>query len=280
MDALLESIRKYGVQVPVSVYREKGRYVLIDGERRWRCVLKLNLKTIPALVQERPTRLTNILLMFNIHALREQWDLLTIALKLRDVIALIQNEGISSTEGELSQRTGLSRGIIRRCHLLLNLPDKYKNVILEELQKPKRKQKLTEDFFIEMERSLKTVERAMPDVIQDKERVRSVLIQKFRTDIIPNRVLFRDVAKIARARNVDSDPDRAKEALKHLFSRNSYTIKEAYEDSVSDAYSERDVLTRLDALIERLSRFKASDIDKDIRQKLLEVIAIAKRLLE
>src|SRR5271155_5606646 len=89
LETLLSSIRKIGVQVPISVYRSHGRYVLIDGERRWRCSLKLNKKTIPALVQGKPDALGNLLFMFNIHALREQWDLLTIALKLPRVISLL-----------------------------------------------------------------------------------------------------------------------------------------------------------------------------------------------
>src|SRR4051794_17234675 len=87
---LLDSIRVYGVQVPISVYKEGGRYILIDGERRWRCCKKLNKKSIPALVQrQKPSPLQNLLLMFNIHALREQWDLLTIALKLPRVFELL-----------------------------------------------------------------------------------------------------------------------------------------------------------------------------------------------
>src|SRR2546426_4918360 len=110
MDQLLESIREYGIQVPVSVYRTKGGYVLLDGERRWRCALKLNFKTVPALVQDQPDRLTNILLMFNIHAMREQWDLLTIALKLRDVVELLRHRrGRDPTEAELAKSTGLSQ---------------------------------------------------------------------------------------------------------------------------------------------------------------------------
>jgi ParB/RepB/Spo0J family partition protein len=205
MDQLLESIRTYGIQVPVSVYRQKGTYVLLDGERRWRCALKLNLKTIPALIQDPPDRLTNILLMFNIHAMREQWDLLTIALKLRDVIDLFrQRRGQPPTESELAKITGLARGVLRRCRLLLALPQTYKDMILGELEKPKRLQKFSEDFFIEMERSLKTVERAMPDAIDSKDRVRRVLIQKFKRDVIPNRVHFREMAKIARAHQLGS----------------------------------------------------------------------------
>src|SRR5437868_4620483 len=92
LDELQESIRLYGVQVPITLYKEGKRYVLIDGERRWRCCLKLNKKTIPGLVQEKPSTLTNLLLMFNIHSLREQWDLLTIALKLPKVISFLAED--------------------------------------------------------------------------------------------------------------------------------------------------------------------------------------------
>src|SRR5712692_498059 len=168
LEELLESIRRYGVQVPIAVYKEKGRYVLIDGERRWRCCVKLNKKEIPALVQEKPDALTNLLLMFNIHALREQWDYLTIALKLPRVIKLLSSDlGREPNERELSDKTGLSRGAIRRCRYLIELPEEYQDEILKELNKPKSQQKLTEDLFIEMERALKTVERAMPTVIKN-----------------------------------------------------------------------------------------------------------------
>lgn len=280
MDQLLESIRQHGIQVPVSVYRDRRRYILIDGERRWRCALKLNLKTIPALVQDKPDRLTNILLMFNIHALREQWDLLTIALKLKDVLDLLETKnGRAPTEAEVASYTGLARGVVRRCRLLLELPEEYRQQILEELEKPKRQQKLTEDFFIEMERALKTVERAMPDVLPDKDRARQVLIQKFRADIIPNRVHFRDLARIARVRSVASDTAPAKLALKHVFSKNRYSIKQAYADSVSEAYTERDVVQRIEALIERLSTLDEGVLDDALRQRLQDLVAVATKLL-
>ena len=101
LEKLLESIRRFGIQVPISVYRKGKKYILIDGERRWRCSIKLNRKTIPALVQDEPSPLLNLLLMFNIHGLREQWDLLTIALKLPRVIQLTrpsQFEGLTGAK--------------------------------------------------------------------------------------------------------------------------------------------------------------------------------------
>src|ERR1043166_7366668 len=125
MEDLTESIRKLGVQVPIAVYEEGNHYVLIDGERRWISTCKLNRKIIPALIEEKPDHLRNLLLMFNIHALREQWDLLTIALKLPRIIELLAAQiGSVPTEAQLAEHTALPRGTIRRCRDLMGLPKK------------------------------------------------------------------------------------------------------------------------------------------------------------
>lgn len=280
LEALTESIRRHGVQVPISVYQEGRRYSLIDGERRWRSCIKLNRKTIPALVQDKPDPLTNVLLMFNIHALREHWDLLTIALKLPHVIQLLQAKlGKEPSERELSEQTGLLRSVIRRCRLLMELPESYRTDLLEELKKPKPQQKLSEDFFIEMERALKTVERSIPDVIKDKNKVRDVLISKYKKDVIPDMTDLRQVGKIARADKVAADTGKAREALTKLFRPNSYSPQKAYEESVIDAYEERDLLTRIDSLLERLQNITAAKLDADLRRALERLVARVAELL-
>jgi ParB/RepB/Spo0J family partition protein len=263
LEKLLESIRRFGIQVPISVYRKGKKYILIDGERRWRCSIKLNRKTIPALVQDEPSPLLNLLLMFNIHGLREQWDLLTIALKLPRVIQLIEQEGKTPTERELADRTGLARATIRRCRLLMELPDQYKDQLLVELNKPKSEQKLSEDFFIEMDKSLTTVQRVIPDLVSNKNRVRNVLIAKYRAGTISNLVDLRKVGKIARAEKVNADPEVAKGVLTQLFSPNDYSIEQAYQESVAVAYSERDVLTRARSLTEMLGDIDPEDVDDE-----------------
>lgn len=274
MEQLLDSIQTYGVQVPVSVYKSGKRYVLIDGERRWLCALRLNKRTIPALVQEAPSRLQNLLLMFNIHALREQWDLLTIAMKLAPIAELVEEQtGRKATERELAERTGLTRAVIRRCKYLLELPEEYRLMILDELVKPKQLQKLTEDFFIEMERALKTVQNRMPALIPepDKDRVRQTLIQKYKQNVIPNVVHFRQLAKIARAESVDADQKRAETVLEKLFKNNTYSIEKAFSESVSEAYLERDIETRIRALLDRLNEIESGDLDEDVREALAEL---------
>jgi ParB family chromosome partitioning protein len=281
LDQLLESIRVHGVQVPISVYRAGHRYVLIDGERRWRCSLKLNRSTIPALIQPRPDPLGNLLLMFNIHSLREQWDLLTIALKLPRVIRLLQEKlNRIPSERDIAEQTGLNRSIIRRCKLLMELPQEYKDQILVELNRPKAKQRVTEDLFIELERALTTVERAMPDAIPQRDFVRRVLLKKYKSGIIKNRVDFRNVAKIARAQNVGYDTKAASTQLKKLFQDNRYSIEEAYANSVGEAYKERDVGSRVTFLLALLDEIKPEDIDDELRQKLTALQQKLSSLLE
>jgi ParB/RepB/Spo0J family partition protein len=280
LEELLESIRVYGIQVPISVYREHGRLVLIDGERRWRCATKLNKKTIPALVQEKPSPLENLILMFNIHALREQWDLLTVALKLPRIIGLLtENLSRPPTEREISETLGINRGFIRRCKLLMNLPQRYKDQILSELEMPKARQKFTEDLFIELERALTTVERSMPHLIENRDRVRRVLLKKFKNGIINNRVLFRDVARIARAHRVGGDVNVAARELSKLFQDNSYKIEQAYENSVGELYTERDLGTRINMLLELLDKVDVQEIDRDLRRSLQELLDKVRSLL-
>lgn len=280
MEELLDSILQIGVQVPITVYRKGRHYVLIDGERRWRCCKKLNKKTIPALVRPEPSRIENVLLMFNIHALREQWDLLTIALKLRDLIELFEaEEGVAPNEAELSRRTGLNRSVIRRCNLLLALPERYHLAMKGELSKPKSRQKLTEDFFIEMERALKTVERRSPELLKDKDGVRDVLIEKFQNGIIENRVHFRKLAKIARASNVNADPQVADKALRDVFRRNQISIQDAYSASVEEQYEERSIVSRADQLIRQLEQFEDGQLDDELIEKLRELATAVRRIL-
>jgi ParB family transcriptional regulator, chromosome partitioning protein len=242
MDKLLQSIDRNGIQVPVTVYRDAGRYFLLDGERRWRCAKKLNLDAIPAIVQDKPTELQNLVLMYNIHALREQWDYFTIASKLERVIELHRREsGESPNERQLSEITGLSVGAIRRCQALIGLPSRFKLILVSELEKPKIKQRLTEDFFIEMERSLKAVVRRMPKYMPQIDRVRDTLVEKFVRKDIKAVTDFRQLSKIATAvEKLGLQQAKAERAIDRVFdARNSFGIKDAYTQTVEFQYIER-----------------------------------------
>lgn len=145
MEILMESIHSVGILVPLIVYRdtEPGRYVLLDGERRWRCAQNLNLPEVPANVIPTPTRLENILRMFNIHNVREAWTITETAWKLSSVIELVENEtGKRPTEKLLTTLTGLTISGIRRCKKLLAFPDEFQKMVHEG--------RIKSDFLIEM----------------------------------------------------------------------------------------------------------------------------------
>lgn len=286
MDTLLASIRRYNIQVPITVYQEGNDFVLIDGERRWRCARKLNLQRIPALVQPKPSRLNNLLLMFNIHALREQWDYLTIAAKLPDVMALFKEEnGTEPGEQDLSDITGLTRGQIRRCKFLLDLPSDYRRQLESELELPKHRQKLSEDFFIEMERALKTVQKRIPAAVPDLNAARDALIAKFRSDVIGNVTDFRMLSKIATSiNNVGVQETQARRALREILDPKKKTgIQEVFAEQFEMRYDERKVKISIDSVIEYLeaSTDEANkvSVDPDLWSRLKRLQKLIERLL-
>lgn len=142
---LKESISKVGVLVPITVYENKqenaqSKYVLLDGERRWRCTKELGLKTIKANIIDEPEDITqNILYMFNIHGFKREWEIFPTALKL-DVLM----KELGTKESVLASSTGLKISMIRDCKKLLWYPKKYRNILMD------RDAKISTGFFIEL----------------------------------------------------------------------------------------------------------------------------------
>ncbi len=281
------SIDRHGIQVPLTVYKDGNGYKILDGERRWRCSRKLNLKSIPVIIQDKPSELENLVIMYNIHALREQWDYFTIASKLERVIALYQNEnGFQPNEIQISELTGLTRGAIRRCQLLINLPERFKLMILTELEKPKLQQKFTEDFFIEMEKAIKTIVKRIPSYEAKIDDIRNSLIEKFRSDKITAVTDFRQLSKIATALDkLDIKKGATKKVLDRIFDvKNPIGIREAYEQSVAFEYDERKYYRYIDNveefLLEVIEEDRIEDLDIDLVAKLKELYSTIARLLE
>src|SRR5260370_14036152 len=92
---LKKNIGEHGVLVPITVYQAKGqsKFSILDGERRYRCVVELKKEgragpggaelTLPANVVEPPTKIAGLLYMFSIHNFREAWELMPIAMRLK-----------------------------------------------------------------------------------------------------------------------------------------------------------------------------------------------------
>ncbi len=114
---LAESIRENGVLQPILVYQEEGAYTIIAGERRFRACLKAGLKTVPALLRERPgeRELLQMALIENIQ--REDLNPLDLASGYRTLV-----EDHHLTQEELARALGKSRASVANTLRLIKLP--------------------------------------------------------------------------------------------------------------------------------------------------------------
>lgn len=196
---LKESIKKLGILVPITVYPQidgktapdKDKFIILDGERRWRCIQKLGKNKIPAIIVSRPTDERNILVMFHIHNLREGWQLMPTALKL-DI--LMKKLGVKS-EKKLSVLVKLSITQIRRCKILLSYPTKFQNLLLAPPTK-----RLKSDFFIELERIRRPAlkEKFPPWIKRGDTKCIQIILDKYLNGVITAVTDFRRLAEIYR----------------------------------------------------------------------------------
>ncbi len=144
LKVLRESIEKVGILVPLTVFKSgrSDKYTILDGQRRWICAQELGLKSVPVNQVAEPTLLQNIVTMFQIHKLREDWELMPTALKVEVLMKELGERG----DARLAELTGLDRAVVSRCKKLLSYPRKYQDMMLD-LDPDYR---VKADFFIEL----------------------------------------------------------------------------------------------------------------------------------
>ena len=234
LEALEKSIRDQGILVPLTVYENGSRFKLLDGERRWLCAQRIGLRSVPAIVQPKPGRLQNIMMMFAIHNARKDWDPLPTALKLEELEKLFRKQhGHSPTELELAGIASLLRGEVRRLKKLLSLPMEYRLQLLAELEKPRSQQVLTVDIVLETTKGVEALQKRAVISADAAEKLRRAIIVKFRNGTIANTVAPRLLPRMARAFDrKEVERDVLIHAIRKLSTDPRYTIADAFEETV------------------------------------------------
>ena len=121
---LSESIENYGVLQPIVLKPDdKGKYMIIAGERRYRASKLARKSDIPAVIKDIPMKdIMEIALIENLQ--REELNPIEEALAYR---SLIKNYEV--TQEEISEAVGKSRPHITNTLRLLNLPQKIMDMI-------------------------------------------------------------------------------------------------------------------------------------------------------
>ncbi|WP_454860109.1 ParB/RepB/Spo0J family partition protein [Promicromonospora soli] len=251
---LQDSIAQQGILVPLTVYRTGSKFVILDGERRWRCARRLALSSVPVIAQPEPTKIQNIMMMFAIHHTRKQWDPLPTAYKLQQLEDLyFQVEGRRPNEAALAQLASISRGEVRRLKNMLALPEHFRAELMEEGEKPRSEQRLTVDHVLEATRGARTLRQR--NVIDEStaNNLTEAIVDKFRHGTLTSTVEPRQLARMARAvERKEVTSSAVARAVDRLIVEPSYTIGDAFKDSVARADLEHTVEMQVRRLRDQL----------------------------
>jgi ParB family chromosome partitioning protein len=276
LNRLAESIEESGgVLVPLYVYRDPdhdGRYRLIDGERRWLTALRLGVERVPALVRDDPPDpAKNIVEMFNIHKVREDWEDMPTALALRDVM---RRTGEDDPEA-LTHITGLSREQIGRYKLLLDLPQEYQDMV--------NAGDVPMNFFVELDRNvIKPLVRERTSLAEefDEATLRKSFLEKRQAGALPDLISLRKVKPIIKRAASDagsaSGASQLDAFLRQLFTNTTTTVDEVYDESVAFAVEIDKIIQRTrqlpDQLVGLLDRIEPGEE----RERVLDSVRTAR----
>lgn len=264
MKILRESVQKLGILVPVTLYEAPAghrpsveRFVLLDGERRWRCAKDLSIDTVPAIVVERPTDTQNILTMFHIHNVREGWQLMPTALKLRTLMDQLQE----TNERKLAELTKLSISQIRRCKILLGYPKRFQNMMLAP---PTERMKA--DFFIELDRIRRPArdDKFEPWIERGDSECVGILLNKYEDKVIVAVTDFRKLAEIYRASRTPGQHRRLVSQFRKFLDRPSMSIEDIEVPGATFAKEVKELQRSARRLVAQLESIEMEAIASDV----------------
>src|ERR1035437_7535810 len=165
---------------------------LLDGDRRLRCSIELELSEVPCIIIDSPSPEQNILTMFHIHNVREGWQLMPTALKLNDLMLMLQTQN----ERDLAELTKLSLSQIRRCKILLSYPPEFQEKMLAPVS-----ERYKADFFIDLQRIRGPLleDKLSPWMDRGDKTCIEIMMKKYEDGVIKAVTEFRVLIAIYRA---------------------------------------------------------------------------------
>ncbi len=253
LNELQESINELGILVPLIVYYDdqKNKFLLLDGERRLISAKVLGIKKVPTNVISKPTKLQNILQMFNIHNVRIEWGPMEVAWKVKTIM----DDTKIAKESELARLTSLKPMEIRKSKILLSFDEKYQNLVHLT---PKRGG-IKQDFLVELNPTLNWIGKELPSV--KKNRLIDALIEKHKINVIKNYVSgFRQLSKMVRS---GLNKRKIEQIFQNLIEKEGYDLDDAFEVSVREQMDLKDIEKRSKRLLDLLEKFKTIKKDSD-----------------
>lgn len=127
MIRLEKSIKRQGVLVPLAVEKRGGKYVIVDGERRFRASTKVGLKELPVIIYAEMDDKTRLVTRFHLQEQHSSWPPVD---KARVLSQLVKDTGM--TQSEVADLIGMSQGTVNGYLALLELNQKTVDIANKE----------------------------------------------------------------------------------------------------------------------------------------------------
>jgi len=233
LDRLSGSIDLEGVLVPIVVYPSGDRFILVDGERRFRCARDLGHTKIPALITTERSERELLQQMFNIHLIREPWrDIPTAKALQRLAEEIEESSGQEPNDREMRDLTGLSIERVRQLRYVTTLPSEWQDYIRDET--------IPLNFFWELKKNVIDALRSNRPAILDEygeSAINTAFVNKRLNQVITDTVSLRKVLPIIKfaAQDAEASADGTSTidtSIRSLIDEPDATIDDAYEDTV------------------------------------------------
>ncbi len=259
---LKKNIAEHGVLVPIIVYQPKGqtKFSILDGERRYRCVVDLTAEghvgkdgkpiKIPANIVEPPSLIAGLLYMFSIHNFRADWELMPTALSLKIVMETLEVEDNLT----LSKMTGLSERQIERCKSLLTFDERFQRLSLD----PDPTTRVPSNFWIE---ALPVLNLAMEKADGTKKLGRDGatdrLVEKYLDGKIKSVIHFRRIMEAYDLADEDKNQQaRVIRRIDQFFLNPKLETRAAFDEFVVEKKRVQGAIGACDGFIDQLRKFK------------------------
>jgi ParB family transcriptional regulator, chromosome partitioning protein len=281
-DILIESILSKGLLNPIIVFKRKkdDRYVILDGERRYKAFKKLgkNYEKISSHVLEKePTELENLSMMFHIHNVREEWTDFAIAQTLVKVIYKMGkklNNLKRQDKLELSKLTSLSEYKINKYLVFYDYPQSIINKFMDnELKEDKDKNKgMDPDILGEMHAPIKIIKEELPEFLKkySQEKIIDACVKKKANGIIKTnrefRILKKSLSTIKKEGGVRKEVmyEKLEEFIKVL----EVTPQKIFEETSETIYQVDSILKKTEALIKEVQNINLNLITREEKDRM------------
>jgi ParB family transcriptional regulator, chromosome partitioning protein len=280
-DELIDSILTKGILNPIIVFKRKSddKYVILDGERRYRACKKLNIREIPSriLVRE-PSVLESLSLMFHIQNVRQDWTEFAISITLKRIIDELGkkiNNLTPSDIKDLSKITSLSEYRVRKYLKFLDYPDEVINMFLQNEVSNKKGEGPDPDILLELHKPIDDIKDLIPQLL-DQFSIKQIIdtcIRKKESGVVKTNKEFRLIAQsLTAARKDEIDIHQLQKNLERFLLDDRYTPENVYQETAETLYQFKHIKRNSESFLNELKLFDFQELDKDRRVEVLSIL--------